>query len=282
MDRAELMAKMEAIQWWHRIPLTDGIITPGMCHHGADDEDYATNRFDLPLSLEGKTVLDIGAWDGYFSFEAERRGARFVLATDIPVVETVGPADGHGSVGNWTGTAGFQFAKRVLNSRVEYMKASVYDLPEVLAKLGTLAPAKFDYVFFFGVLYHLKEPLLALEKVYAVTNEVALIETACETGDQPALIFDQGRESDTTNFFYPTYRGLEAMLRYVGFRSVELVCDAVSGRMTVQAMKNASAGVSSTAKRRQPCPKVQLSEADFARIDQLLEEGRTEELQKSC
>jgi predicted nicotinamide N-methyase len=29
-----------------------------------------------------KSVLDVGAWNGYFSFEAERRGASRVLATD--------------------------------------------------------------------------------------------------------------------------------------------------------------------------------------------------------
>jgi hypothetical protein len=52
--------------------------------------------------------------------------------------------------------------------------------------------------------------------------------------------------------------------------------------MTVQAIKNASARVSGTARRQQPRPKAQLSEAEFARIDQLLKEGRTEELQKSC
>ena len=28
----------------------------------------------------GKTVLDVGAWDGFFSFEAERRGAARVSA----------------------------------------------------------------------------------------------------------------------------------------------------------------------------------------------------------
>src|SRR5215210_1776907 len=36
----------------------------------------------IPGDLSGKSVLDIGAWDGYFSFEFERRGAERVLAID--------------------------------------------------------------------------------------------------------------------------------------------------------------------------------------------------------
>ena len=38
----------------------------------------------MTQDLSGITVLDIGAWDGFFSFEAERRGAKRVLATDLP------------------------------------------------------------------------------------------------------------------------------------------------------------------------------------------------------
>ena len=68
---------MRNIKWWHRIDLGDGRITPG---RDATQEKLET--LHLPNSLSGKTVLDIGAWDGFFSFEAERRGAVRVLATD--------------------------------------------------------------------------------------------------------------------------------------------------------------------------------------------------------
>jgi tRNA (mo5U34)-methyltransferase len=36
----------------------------------------------IPADLSGKTVLDVGAWDGFFSFEFERRCAKRVLAID--------------------------------------------------------------------------------------------------------------------------------------------------------------------------------------------------------
>jgi tRNA (mo5U34)-methyltransferase len=34
------------------------------------------------MGIDGLSVLDVGACDGYYSFEAERRGARDVLALD--------------------------------------------------------------------------------------------------------------------------------------------------------------------------------------------------------
>ena len=56
--------------WWHRIDLGHGIVTPGL-----DDSPVKLGTLSFPPNLSGKTVLDIGAWDGFFSFEAERRGA---------------------------------------------------------------------------------------------------------------------------------------------------------------------------------------------------------------
>ena len=53
-------------------------------------EGLIRRRFDrrlrllkIPDDLTGWTVLDIGAWHGFFSFECERRGADRVLAVDI-------------------------------------------------------------------------------------------------------------------------------------------------------------------------------------------------------
>ena len=65
-----------AIKWWHKIDLGNGMITPGI-----DESAERLRIMRMPDDLSGMTVLDIGAWDGFFSFEAERRGARRVLAT---------------------------------------------------------------------------------------------------------------------------------------------------------------------------------------------------------
>ncbi|HMC41630.1 MAG TPA: hypothetical protein VKI20_01370, partial [Acidimicrobiales bacterium] len=98
----DLRAEVDAIRWYHVLDLGQGFRTPGVY-----DPSSKLSRYALP-DLHGKTVLDVGAWDGFFSFEAERRGAARVLATDS--------FSWDGS--NWSTKAGFQLARRALGSRV--------------------------------------------------------------------------------------------------------------------------------------------------------------------
>ncbi len=77
MNADELKEKVAAITWYHTIDLGNGVITPG-----EGDTPDRIPRLGMPGDLSGLTVLDIGAWDGAYSFEAERRGAGRVLATD--------------------------------------------------------------------------------------------------------------------------------------------------------------------------------------------------------
>jgi len=118
-----LLSEMHSIDWWHRIELEPGLYTPGIVKHGKDGSNYEEYRFGIPKDLTGKTVLDIGAWDGYFSFACEKRNAKSVLAVDVP--EEKG--------GNWGGTDGFNFAKKILNSKVKFKEASVENLSELAA-----------------------------------------------------------------------------------------------------------------------------------------------------
>lgn len=68
------------VVWFHSIDLGDGEVTSGT--KSASELAAQTNALCLPLSLAGQTALDIGAWDGFFSFELERRGAKRVVALD--------------------------------------------------------------------------------------------------------------------------------------------------------------------------------------------------------
>ena len=111
----------------------------------------------IPQSLAGMTVLDIGAWDGYFSFEFERRGAKRVLAIDT-------------FAWNGPGFECFQLAHGHFGSKVEYQRMDAHDLDP--AVVGT-----FDLVFCAGVLYHLRHPLIALEKIRSVTAGRLILET---------------------------------------------------------------------------------------------------------
>lgn len=209
--------EMRAIHWFHRIQMDAETWTPGECPHTAAD---ASSRFGLPEDLTGKSVLDIGAWDGLFSFEAERRGAR-VTAMDTTF------EDG----GNWGRLKGFEFARRHLDSQVQFVPGSVYELDP--ARHG-----RFDYVFFFGVLYHLTNPVEALRRLIGVTRECCLIETAfCTHPDglkRPLWEFNHGQDNDPTNYWYPTVAGLAAVLRLVGFAEANVLY-AQDGRLTVRA-----------------------------------------------
>ncbi len=207
-SRDQLHAEAEKINWYHTMDLG------GVRTKGSDKTSSQLQAIQMPDSLAGLTVLDVGAWDGFYSFEAERRGAKRVLATDRQAwrsMETFG----------WgTGKAGFELARRASGSRVEDLEIDVYDISPRTVGMH-------DVVFFLGVLYHLKDPLGALERVASVTNKLLIVETAVDLIGlrRPALAFYPGRElnGDPTNWFGPNVACVEAMLRVCGFGRVQCV-----------------------------------------------------------
>ena len=202
MNPADVERQIREIKWFHIIDLGNGIVTPGSV------AGMTHKQLGLPDDLQGQDVLDIGAFDGYYSFQAERHRARRVLATDWLVWN-----------GGWpTGNRGFQLCRTVLRSQVEDRTISVMDVaPD---NVGV-----FDVVLFLGVLYHLKHPLMALEQLAKVTGRMMVLETHidCTTVDGPAAAFYPGRElaDDPTNWWGPNPQCVEAMLRAAGFRKVK-------------------------------------------------------------
>jgi tRNA (mo5U34)-methyltransferase len=201
----DLRSQVADLRWYHTIDLGNGVVTKGI-----DDTPIRLARLDLPASFAGQTVLDIGAWDGFFSFEAERRGAARVVASDY--------YSWHG--GGWGSKAGFELARRTLGSKVEDVDIDVIDLsPD---RIGV-----FDVVLFLGVLYHLRHPLLALERVASVTRKLLIVETVVDMVGirRPALAFYPDRElnNDPTNWFAPNLPALDGMLKSVGFRQTRVV-----------------------------------------------------------
>jgi tRNA (mo5U34)-methyltransferase len=184
------------IKWWHQIRLPDGTLTPGR-----DSTQKKIQHAKLPPDLAGKSVLDVGAWDGAFSFEAERRGASRVVALDSSQYRDRA----------WDG---FDFAKRVLGSKVEKLEMDVMDISP--ASVGV-----FDVVFFLGVLYHLPNPMLGLQNVTSVTRELLIVETHTDVNflRRPAAAFYPGAElsNDASNWWGPNVAGVNGMLRSIGF-----------------------------------------------------------------
>ena len=205
MDVQQLLCRVSEIDWYHSIDLGHGIVTPGLV-----DDQQRLSKIALPDDLSGKTVLDIGAWDGFFSFAAERRGAARVLAVDSHSWNGSG----------WGSKAGFTLAREVLNSRVEDREMEVLDLSPSL--IGT-----FDVVLCLGVLYHMRHPLLMLEAVASVTAECLILETLVDglNHPRPTLTFYPGKEcnGDDTNWWGPNPAALIAMLHEVGFQQVDVV-----------------------------------------------------------
>jgi SAM-dependent methyltransferase len=186
---AALAARTDFI-WHQRFELADGIYTPGV-----SDVGFLLDMAGMPESLAGSTVLDIGTTNGGAAFVCERRGADRVVAVDI--------ADA-----NWFG---FATIKEALGSRVEHIQASIYELPELLGE-------QFDVVMFWGVLYHLRHPLLALDNVRRLTRGTVSIETAVcdhelqEDRKLPVARFYRGDElgADPSNWFAPSVAALTA------------------------------------------------------------------------
>jgi tRNA (mo5U34)-methyltransferase len=240
-DRRQYLEKMAAaneIGWWHSIDFGDGVSTQGY----KTPERLASELAQMRLpDLHGKSVLDIGAWDGFFSYEAERRGAARVVALDHFVwclhtpkqhqyvdrcrQEGVPPKPYEQVPEIWDpvglpGKQGFDIAHEVLDSKVESV---VGDFMEVdLDALGT-----FDVVFFFGVLYHMKNPLLSLERLARLTGEVAIIETEAievpgyESSGLCEFFEADELAGDFTNWWAPNPVALAKLCRAAGFSRVD-------------------------------------------------------------
>jgi tRNA (mo5U34)-methyltransferase len=228
-----LSRQVAGLKWWHTIDLGNGIVTPGI-----DPTPARLLELQFPGDLTGLSVLDVGAWDGFFSFEAERRGARRVLATDSFCW----------GGGGWGTKAAFELARQAIGSKVEDLEIDPLELsPE---RIGT-----FDLVLFLGVLYHMRHPLLALERAASVTRGQLILQTQVDLSaiDRPAIAFYQGAElnNDPTNWTGPNPAAVVAMLRAAGFRDVKVVSEwfarkaslhemngpPISGHITVHAWK---------------------------------------------
>jgi tRNA (mo5U34)-methyltransferase len=156
-DRQALITRAMSMEWFHSIDLGGGVKTPGPPHA---QTKHIQNGFDV-VDFTDKLVLDVGAWDGLWTYEAERRGARQVVSIDL-ISERDRPE-----------FTTFEIAGKILGSNAEYHPhTSVYDV----ANLGR---DDFDVVLFNGVIYHLKDPLLALARLRSVmkTHGIILVES---------------------------------------------------------------------------------------------------------
>lgn len=200
-DPNELRKVIAPYAWHHAIDLGDGVITPGR-----DKSARKLAALELP-PLAGKSVLDVGAWDGYFSFAAERLGAERVVALDSVIWRNVSKEP-------------FEIARKRLRSNVEDVELEVLDIsPETVGM--------FDVVLFLGVLYHMRDPMAALEAVASVTNDLLVVETFTDMmwSRRKAVAFYPGKYlgGDHSNWWGPNPAAAVAMVEEFGFKEVRLL-----------------------------------------------------------
>ncbi len=202
--------------WFHNLDLNGVRTAPE--HFLGDYPAVKWRRFAdaLPTDLNGMSVLDIGCNAGFYSLEMKRRGAARVLGIDHDP--------------DYLAQA--RFAAEIEGLDIELRQLSVYDV----AALGE----RFDVVFFIGVFYHLRHPLLALDLIHEhVTRNLLVFQSMqrgsdCVADAQPDYefwdteIFDdpgwprlhfieRKYASDPTNWWAPNRACSEAMLRSAGF-----------------------------------------------------------------
>jgi tRNA (mo5U34)-methyltransferase len=196
--------------WWHSIDFGDGVWSDGVKENTEPVEKRMLEekeRWAFPEDyFKGKKVLDIGSWDGYFAFHAEKKGALSVAALD----------DNAWTGKSWSTKEGFDIARKLLGSNVQEIIMDILDAtPE---KIGT-----FDVILFAGVLYHLQNPYMSLSVIHSLLNKGGslFVETSSteHLEDVPIMVFHPKDScgGDCSNYWSPNSLCLQKMLEEVGF-----------------------------------------------------------------
>jgi tRNA (mo5U34)-methyltransferase len=222
-DTATLAARASELDWYHTIELAPGVVT-----NGHFDTRPTVAKVPLPASLSGMRCLDVGTWDGFWAFEMERRGAASVIAIDIedPQRWDWPPQAEFGPAADLrlqylrefkSGSASFALAKQALNSKVERVDCSIYDLdPEV--------HGKFDFVFLGSLLLHLRDPIRALDRVRGVCGGEAVFAESIELISslvRPRTATARLEGMDQSWWWQPNAAGFRRMVRSAGFEILE-------------------------------------------------------------
>jgi tRNA (mo5U34)-methyltransferase len=208
----DLTQRAREMSWYHTLEL------PGLVTEGWFDLRPYLDRYGLPEQMTGMRALDVGTWDGFWAFEMERRGAD-VVALDLdnesdldwpprlrPDVYSTEPRG-----------RGFKLAHEMLSSRVERINCSIYHaLPEDLGQ--------FDVVICGSVLIHLRDQLLALERIANLCRGLFI---SAEEYDRLArwiplpLSRFRGHVSGTVVYWRPNIKAWRRMLWAAGFDDVQ-------------------------------------------------------------
>jgi tRNA (mo5U34)-methyltransferase len=214
-DREALSRRIgELGEWFHNLDLCGVPTAPNHFLGDFPNIKWKHIAASIPEDLSGAAVLDVGCNGGFYSIQMKRRGAERVLGIDVD--------------DRYLRQA--RFAAEILNLAIEFQKVSVYEMDSLAGQ--------FDYVFFMGVLYHLRYPLFALDKVVKKVRGKLVFQTMIRGCDQmrrweenyhfwnteifgaagfPCMYFiEHSYANDPTNWWIPNRAAAEAMLRSAG------------------------------------------------------------------
>ena len=215
VERGQLAQRISELgDWFHNLNL-HGV--PTAPHHFLGDFPNIKWRqiaSAIPQDLQGATVLDVGCNGGFYSIEMKKRGASRVVGIDVD--------------DRYLKQA--RFAAQTLGLEIEIEKCSVYETDKLAGQ--------FDYVFFMGVFYHLRYPLLALDNLMKKVAGKLIFQTMVRGSNEagewaenypfwetevfekrnfPKMYFvEKSYSNDPTNWWIPNRPAVEAMLRSAG------------------------------------------------------------------
>lgn len=217
VERANLQAKVDQYPWFHSIDLGAGVVT-----RGAKTLDYIDAECEAilgPINLRGTSVLDIGAFNGYYSFAAKRRGAGRVVASD-----------------SWAWRHPYFRAKETFDLARAALDCDVEALEIDPAEL-TKASGVFDVVLYLGVFYHLIDPIYCTRRISECAGRLLIIESHLDAlaVPQPAMVFYPGAElnNDPTNWWGPNPHLVYGLMIHCGFPRIFFRDHSVHGKRGV-------------------------------------------------
>lgn len=227
MEKEELQAAVDAIPYWyHRIELLHGITTPGWA-------PINPAMYGIPDRMDGETVLDVGAWDGYWTFEALKRGTKHVTVVE-DFSDTLGKVHDISRSDRWRT---FDLCAKALGYVRTAKYNCIYKWDGSIEDDEVYADWELDRIFCFGLLYHLRNPLKALQNCFDATKsggfihvETAILDATCSpfTGKphDPNGCYAEFYPADeygsnNSNWWVPTLKCAAAWLQAVGYVDIE-------------------------------------------------------------
>ncbi len=155
----------------------------------------------LPKSFKGKSVLDMGCADGFFGFLAAKNEAEKVVCGDFMKFK------------------GFEAAEKITDLHVEHRIINLFDFKET---------RKFDYVFCFGLYYHLPDPVQSIRYLASITNDTLYFAGPIADDSEPLMYYYEPFElysADDSNWWVASPSCITGIAKRVGFRDAELIGD---------------------------------------------------------